>query len=97
MDYNERIKQCSADIVALQEQRVKLLEEQQSARKYVWKHGDTAISCENNNDSRLFIQGPCGLMIFSLLNGHAFNLGGSTAQQWANNFNYKKTGNIFAE
>ncbi len=97
MNYDERIKQCCADIQAIEAEKKRLIVKQEAAKVVQWKHGDIANSeGESNRDAeRVFIQVKGTLLIFSKYRGDCFCLGGNTAQQWAEIFHYVKTGNIF--
>ena len=98
MDYNERIEQCNVDMVALQEQKTKLLKEQRDAGGYVWRHGDTAVLSNDSDGKRLIILVDDQLVIFDTHNGHQFHLSrNETAQKHAVSYKYKKTGNIFED
>ena len=97
MNYDERIKQCTADIQALYAQQVKLIQEREAAKVVQWEHGDTANSegMSSADAARLFIQDKGTLHILDMIYGSYFCLGNLTAQEWAKEFRYVKTGNIF--
>ena len=99
MNYDERIKQCCADIQAIEAEKKRLIVKQEAAKVVQWKHGDTANSDgkSSRDAERVFIQVKGTLLIFSMCRGECFHLGGETAQQWAESFHYAKTGNIFTD
>ena len=96
MNYDERISQCDADIKALKAEKGRLIVAQEESKRIDWKHGDTANSGGHSDQPRLFIEGDNGLMIFEMQDGHQFHTGtGVTAETWARDFGYVRTGNIF--
>ena len=94
MNYDERIAQCDTDIAALLAERTALRVAKRKAEEIQWKHGDTANGRGVSDVSRLFIGRPKHLRIFDK-NGLELSLGGQTAEEWAKEFGYVKTGNIF--
>ena len=103
MNYDERIKQCTVDIQAMTKclgdmyRKVELIREQKAAKVVQWEHGDTANSGGQSfaGAARLFIQFEGTLHILGMFYGSYFYLGNLTAQEWAKEFHYVKTGNIF--
>ena len=105
MNYDERIKRCTVDIQAMTKclgnmyREVELIREQEAAKVVQWEHGDTANSGGKSiaNAARLFIQVRGTLHIFGMTYGGYVYTGNFTAQEWAKEFHFVKTGNIFID
>lgn len=93
MNYDKRIAQCGAAIRALAAEKKRLIAEQEAAKEIQWEHGDIAKT--TGGALRLFIRGSNGLMIFEMNKGNLFFLGNRTAEEWAEHYDYVRTGNIF--